>query len=203
MNRNFFGKTAVSLCSPYSKELSCKESRKSLEPFSRKSSMSLFFGTFHHFLLHNSNSRFFLKNPKTLFFFNYRILTPCKKSEKSLEQLSGKSVNGRTNRPTIPTLSSTVVENCNAASSKLYDRKKERTQATSSKFTSRLIQNIQCHWPLTSFTCFIVAWIAGMQATHNNGAKMAKNLILALFCTFYAHYAYLINHARPITTVTC
>ena len=61
---------------------------KSLEPFSRKSSMSPFFSTFHHFLLHNSNSRFFLKNPKTLFFFNYRILTPCKKSEKSNEQFS-------------------------------------------------------------------------------------------------------------------
>ena len=36
MNRYFFGKTAVHVSSPYSKELSCKKSKKSLEPFSRK-----------------------------------------------------------------------------------------------------------------------------------------------------------------------
>ena len=50
--------------------------------------MSPFFGTFHHFSLHNSDSRFFLKNPKTLFFYVYQPVTPCKKSEKSNEQFS-------------------------------------------------------------------------------------------------------------------
>ena len=33
----FFGKTAVYVSCPYSDELSCKKSSKSLEPFSRKS----------------------------------------------------------------------------------------------------------------------------------------------------------------------
>ena len=37
MNRNFFGKTAVHVSGPYSKELSCKKSRKSFERFARKS----------------------------------------------------------------------------------------------------------------------------------------------------------------------
>ena len=36
MKGNFFGKTAVHVSGPYSKELSCKKSKKSLEPFLRK-----------------------------------------------------------------------------------------------------------------------------------------------------------------------
>ena len=35
-NEFFFGKTAVYVSCPYSDELSCKKSRKSLEPFLRK-----------------------------------------------------------------------------------------------------------------------------------------------------------------------
>ena len=61
---------------------------KSLEPFSLKSRMSPFFGTFHHKSLQNSNSRFFLKNPKSSLFYIYQTLTLCKKSEKSLERFS-------------------------------------------------------------------------------------------------------------------
>ena len=36
MNQNFFGKTAVYISGPYSKELSCKKAKKSLELFLRK-----------------------------------------------------------------------------------------------------------------------------------------------------------------------
>ena len=50
----------------------------------------------------------------------------------------------RTNGPTITSLTSTDVENCNAASSKLYVRKKETTQATANKSTSTFIQTIAC-----------------------------------------------------------
>ena len=41
MNRNFFGKTAVHVSCPYSKELSWKKSKKSLEPFLRKAGNQL------------------------------------------------------------------------------------------------------------------------------------------------------------------
>ena len=36
-----------------------------------------------------------------------------------------------------------------------------------------------------------------------NSSKVPKTSFFALFCTIYAHYAYLINYAWPITTATC
>ena len=72
--------------------------------------MSPFFGTFHHFSLQNSDSRFFLKNPALSVFFNYPILTPCKKLEKFNDGKYEKKGNGLTN---ILRYSSTEVENCN------------------------------------------------------------------------------------------
>ena len=41
MNWIFFGKTAVHVSCPYSKELSCKKSKKSLEPFLKKTGNQL------------------------------------------------------------------------------------------------------------------------------------------------------------------
>ena len=64
-----------------------------------------------------------------------------------------------------------------------------------------------CAWPKTtarSWEKFRTAIICDTESIRNTKVKkMAKKLILALFCTIYAHYAYLINYAWTITSTTC
>ena len=64
-----------------------------------------------------------------------------------------------------------------------------------------------CAWPITTarywiiFRTVIICDTESIKATKVK--KIAKKLIFALFCTIYAHYAYLINYAWTKTSITC
>ena len=64
-----------------------------------------------------------------------------------------------------------------------------------------------CAWPVTTarwweiFRTIIICNTELIQATKVK--IMTKKLIFALFCTIYAHYAYLINYAWTKTSITC
>ena len=73
---------------------SCKKIRKILRAVSEKNQKNLIFD---HIFNIFAKKRFFWKNPFQLFFNPYSPLTSCKESEKSLERIPRKMINGRLN----------------------------------------------------------------------------------------------------------
>ena len=68
----------------------------------------------------------------------------CKKSEKSCGRFSGNFADGRTNQPTIPSLTSTDVENCSALTRGLnVSQRAESTQSTQSTQSKESTQSTQ------------------------------------------------------------
>ena len=73
-----------------------------------------FFFIFWHKIAYKKKVRFFFENRASLFFLVYCPLTLCQKAKKSLERLSGKSGNTRTDGHTrFLGWVLTVGENCN------------------------------------------------------------------------------------------
>ena len=95
--RNFFYKFwTLSLCFLYQKTLSCKKSKKSNDPISRKLRKSHFLGKFGPKMGPGCPRKFFFKNRAPSHSRIHENLSSCKKLEKTNDPISRKTHNRRT-----------------------------------------------------------------------------------------------------------
>ena len=95
--RNFFYKFwTLSLCFLYQKTLSCKKSKKSNDPISRKLRKSRFLGKFGPKMGPGCPRKFFFKNRAPSHSRIHENLSSCKKLEKTNDPISRKTHNRRT-----------------------------------------------------------------------------------------------------------
>ena len=91
-----------------------------------------------------------------------------------MERFSGKSVNGLTNQPTIRSLTSTDVENCNAGDLHALRQSEEDRQSTQSTWNAQGTQNLQERLVVSKYA--ISSWTNGPHSR-----KWSKNPFLAFW----------------------